>query len=302
MYRSIDTMPSMSAPALLALVLAAAIPAALVRAHRLDDRFVDRWMRERGLTGGRETVVRYLRQVRVARTWGGVAGALVPSVVELVWHGRVTVLGFGTDGRSAPLAFGAIFAGYLAGVLWAELAFARPASGRASLAPREPAQYLPRYALLAQRALGLAAAAGALAAGLYGVAAGVLALAAGLEAIERWLVRRPQPFTDAALVAADDAIRAESIRAVAGAGLALLLLAGCAVALVLGAPAVAGVALVAALFACRDIGDGAWRVRRGPAGSLRATPPPPPPPTSSRPRRAPPRCPAGAPPPGARPP
>src|SRR4051794_27469159 len=95
----------MSAPALLALVLAAAIPAALVRAYRLDDRFVDRWMRERGLTGGRETVVRYLRQVRVARTWGGVAGALVPSVVELVWHGRVTVLGFGTDGGSAPLAF-----------------------------------------------------------------------------------------------------------------------------------------------------------------------------------------------------
>src|SRR3954452_8814230 len=227
----------MSAPLLLALVLAVAIPLALVRAYRLDDRFVDRWMGERGLTGGRETVVRYLRQVRVARTWGGVAGALVPSVVELVWHGRVTVLGFGTDGGSAPLAFAGIFAGYLAGVLCAELAFGRPAPGRAGLVPRELAQYLPRRTLLAQRALGAAAPGGAIAAGLYGLAGGLLALAARLDAAERWLLRplaagleapdrwpgpRRQPFTDAALVAADDAIRAESIRAVAGAGLALL--------------------------------------------------------------------------------
>jgi hypothetical protein len=110
-----------------------------------------------------------------------------------------------------------------------------------------------------------AAAAGALAsAGEAPVAfaAAVVVLGAGLEAIERWLVRRPQPFTDPELVAADDAIRAQSIHAVAGAGLALLLLAGCGVALVLGAPAVAAVALVLALLACRDIGEGAWRVRR----------------------------------------
>src|SRR4051795_11915012 len=167
----------MSAPLVLAVILAVAIPVQLVRAYRPDAAFTGRWMRERGRDPAgrsRETVARYLRQVRILRTWGGVAGALVPTLVELVWHGRVAVLGFGTDGRSAPLAFGAIFAGYLAGVLCAELAFARPASGRASLARREPAQYLPRYALPAQRALGLAAAAGALAAGLYGVAAGVL--------------------------------------------------------------------------------------------------------------------------------
>ena len=39
------------------------------------------------------------------------------------------------------------------------------------------------------------------------------------------MVRRPQPFTSPSLVAADDAIRAQSVHAIAGAGLALLLVA-----------------------------------------------------------------------------
>src|SRR5580765_5598873 len=113
----------MSAPAFLALILVVAMPAALRRAYRRDDRFVERWMRERALEPAgeaRAVVARYLRSARIARTWGGVGGAMLPTVVELVLHGRVTVLGFGTDGESAPLAFGAIFAGYLAGVLAAE--------------------------------------------------------------------------------------------------------------------------------------------------------------------------------------
>jgi hypothetical protein len=253
----------MSAPAFLALVLAVVIPLGLVRAYRRDDRFIERWMRERGLAeSSRPMVERYLRSARIARTWGGVAGAILPTVVELVLHGRVTVLGFGTDGNSAPLAFGAIFAGYLAGVLAAELAFARPASGQASLVPRELSQYLPRWTLLAQRTLTGAATVGAVAAGAPAFAAAVLVCGVALEAVERRLVRRPQPFTEATLVAADDAIRAQSIQAVAGAGLSLLLLAGCAVALVLGAPVVAAIALVLSLFACRDIGEGTWRVRR----------------------------------------
>jgi hypothetical protein len=255
----------MSAPEFLALVLAVAIPIALLRAYRRDDRFVERWMSERGLDPAgeaRAVVARYLRSVRIARTWGGVGGAILPTVVELVLHGRVTVLGFGTDGDSAPLAFGAIFAGYLAGVLVAELAFPRPASGRARLAPRALAQYLPRWTVLAQRGLTGAVAVGAVFAGAPEFALAVLVCGVALEAIERRLVRRPQPFTGSELVAADDAIRAQSIQAVAGAGLALLLLAVCAVAIGLGAPVVAAAALVLSLFACRDIGEGSWRVRR----------------------------------------
>jgi hypothetical protein len=255
----------MSAPAFLALVLAVVIPVGLVRAYRRDEGFAARWMRERGLDPegeARAVVARYLRSARLARTWGGVAGALAPTVIELVVHGRVTVLGFGTDGDSAPLAFGAIFAGYLAGVLAAELTFARPASGRASLAPRELAQYVPRWTVLAQRGLTGAAAVGAVAAGAPAFAVAVLVCGVALEAIERRLVRRPQPFAGAELLAADDAIRAQSIQAVAGAGLSLLLLACCAVALGLGAPVAAAVALLLSLFACRDIGEGTWRVRR----------------------------------------
>ena len=39
-----------------------------------------------------------------------------------------------------------------------------------------------------------------------------------------WLVQRPQPFTQPDLVAADDAIRSQSVHSAAGSGLAMLLL------------------------------------------------------------------------------
>jgi hypothetical protein len=140
---------------------------------------------------------------------------------------------------------------------------------------------------VAQRALAVAGALGLVATGLVSYpgatsmpslpsliafAAGVLAFGAGVEAVERWLVRRPQPFTSPALVAADDAIRAQSIRAVAGAALALLLLLCCGVSLGLQAsdvrilhsvmvvPAVA--CLIASLVVIGDAGEGRWRVRR----------------------------------------
>src|SRR3954453_10139155 len=162
----------MSAPLVLALILAVAIPVQLVRVYRPDAAFTERWMRERGLDPAgrsRETVARYLRQVRILRTWGGVAGALVPTLVELVWHGRVTVLGFGTDGESAPLAFGAIYAGYLVAGLYAEITLVRPVAGgpgAARLPPRNSEAYLPRRLVVAQRALAAAAALGVVAIGL----------------------------------------------------------------------------------------------------------------------------------------
>ena len=162
----------------------------------------------------RGMVARYLHSTRVLRTWGGVAGALLPSLLEFARTGRVQVLGFGTDGDSAPLGFGTIFVGYLVGALYAEVSLARPPAGArraASLARRELEDYLPRRVLVAQRALAGAGALGVLAIGLVPYAAavsnpglptlaivalGVLASGAGLEALERWLVRRPQPFTE----------------------------------------------------------------------------------------------------------
>ncbi|CAN5258798.1 hypothetical protein BH18ACT4_BH18ACT4_11490 [soil metagenome] len=96
----------------------------------------------------------------------------------------------------------------------------------AVLAPRELAGYLPRRLLLAQRWLGVVAVAVALAVvsldveppaasgtgetprAMVVVLACVAALfAVVLERLERWLLQRPQPFTTADLVAADDAVR-----------------------------------------------------------------------------------------------
>jgi hypothetical protein len=283
----------MSTPAVLALILAVAIPVELWRAYRPDPAGDARWAEDRGLeptAESRALVTRYLRSARVLRTWGGVAGVVLPTLITLVGSGRVVVLGFGADGDSAPLAFGWIFVGYVVGAVCAELSLARPAAGArraAGLARRDLAQYLPRPAVIAQRALAGVAAVGMVLIGVVPYPHGtsnpglewlvvaalvVLALAAGLEAIERWLVRRPQPFTSPAAVAADDAIRAQSIRSVAGAGLAFLLLLCSGVSLVLQASDVAvlqtamvvpaAVFLVLSLFACRGIGTTSWRVRR----------------------------------------
>jgi hypothetical protein len=277
----------------LAIILAIAIAVELYRAYRVDDRYIARWARERGLeltAENRAMVTRYVRRARVFRTWGGVAGAVLPSLLEYVINGRVQVLGFGSDGNNAPLGFGSIFVGYLVGALCAELSTVRPARGarrRASLVPRELTSYVPRRVVLAQRIAAVAGAAGTVAiaavpypastsnpgsATLALIAVLVLALGAGLEAVERWFVRRPQPYADPALVAADDTIRAQSIRAVAGAGLAVLLLYCSGVSLALQAadvavlqatmPVPAVVCLVGSLLACSGISDGPWRVRR----------------------------------------
>lgn len=283
----------MSAPVLLALILAVAIPVQLFGAYRRDAGLAGRWARDHGVeltSENRPLVTRYLRRARVLRTWGGVLGAILPSLVDLAVNGRVQVLGFGTDGETAPLGFGTIFIGYLVGALYAEVSLARPvprARRTASLVRRRLEDYLPRVAVVAQRASAGAAAIGMVAIGLVPyphsvsnpglpslvlAGAAVVAFGAGLEAVERWFVRRPQPFTSAPVVAADDAIRAQSIRAVAGAGLALLLLLCSGVALGLQGSDVtflhsamvvpAAVCLVLSLLACGEIAQGSWRVRR----------------------------------------
>ena len=283
----------MSAPLVLALILAVVIPWQLIRAYRDDERAVERWARDHELELTRESrpmVQRSLRRARLCRTWGGVLGAVLPTLFDYVANGRVQVLGFGTDGTSAPLGFGSIFVGYLLGALVAEVATVRPVAQErrtASLVRRELADYLSRRQIVAQRALAVAAALGIVATALVSFpaatsipslpslvafAAGVLAFGAGVEAVERWLVRRPQPFTSPPLVAADDAIRAQSIRAVAGAALALLLLLCCGGSLVLQASDVevlrsvmvvpAVVCLIASLIVIGDAGEGRWSVRR----------------------------------------
>jgi hypothetical protein len=252
------------------------------------------WAQARGLEltpENRPVVARYLRRARVLRICGALAGVLLPTLVELLWHGEVVILGFHGDGSAAPYA-GPMeaYIGYLLGALAAEISFARPRDpGRrsASLAPRELDDYLPRRLLLAQRALAAAVVLGILVTGLVpypsaaadpvwsalaGGAAFFSAFAIVLEIVERWVVRRPQPYTSPSLVAADDAIRAQSLHTLAGAGLALLLLGVSAVFAVLTVsdvdlltwtmwlPAIA--AFVLSVRACLDIGQRPWRVRR----------------------------------------
>ncbi len=294
-------------PAVIALILAVAVPVALVRAYaKVSDELLAEWARAHAVEltpENRPVVARYLRSGRVLRTWGVVGGLLLPSIVELVVSGRIQLLGFGTDGTSAPYAgpMGA-FVGYLLGAVIAEVSIARridPARRSASVVPRELEQYMPRVLLYAQRALGIAVLAGALALGVvpfkqsagdvepqwlalltFGVA--LAAFAAGLEALERWVVRRPQPFTSPSLVAADDAIRAQSVHSLAGSGLALLLVAFSGVFFGLATsdvavlratmwlPAVA--TLLLAIRACMDVAHRPWRVRRAVARPTGARP------------------------------
>jgi hypothetical protein len=236
-------------------------------------------------------VARYLRRARVLRSWGAIAGLLLPTPVAFAVSGRFVVMGFASDGSAAlfqgPMT---IFIGYLVGALCAELSVARRVEAvdrAASVIARGFEDYLPRWLVLAQRALGLAVVLGVLAIGVVpyehpvaqptwlGVLTGAAmfaGFAVALEALERWLVRRPQPFGDWALVAVDDAIRAQSVHALAASGLALLLISLSGVAIGLAASEVtvlrwtmwplAAIAFVLSIRACQDIAHRPWRVRR----------------------------------------
>lgn len=277
-------------------LLLAVGPVSLARAYAgVGDKLLEEWARARGVkltAENRPMVTWYLRTARILRTWGAVGGAVLPSLVELAWDGRTQILGFGTDGSAAPFAgpMGA-YIGYLVGALYAELSLVRPiASTRrsASIVPRELPDYLPRRLLYAQRALAAVAVLGLLAIavvphdaaaaaepgrpGLLAGALAIVAFAAGLEQLQRWLVRRPQPFTSPSLMAADDAIRAQSVHALAGGGLALLLALCSGIFVGLAASDVAAlrwtmwlpalVAFVLSARACLEIGQRGWRVRR----------------------------------------
>ncbi len=280
--------------------LAFVVPLAIVlfalrRAYsEVDDGFVRQWARAHALDltpGNRPMVAWYLLTARVLRTWGVLGGLFLPPLVGAAFGGR---------GSASPVW---AFVGYLVGAIYAELSLVRPlGEGRrsASLVPRELTDYLPRRLLWAQRGLGALAAAGGVAALVvpYGerspwfeppaplllgaVAAAGAVLGLGLEQLQRWLVRRPQPFVEPSLVAADDAIRSQSVHSVAGSGIAVLLVLCGVAAGALGASDIqflrwtmwvfAAFSFVVALYACLYYGHRAWRVPRPAPGRAEAAP------------------------------
>lgn len=266
-------------------VIALVTATALVRAYaELDDDFLAEWAAAHGLrvTDENRPMVRwYLRNARVLRTWGALAGYFLPFLAGAAFGW----LDFGA------LQLVSVFLGYLLGALYAEVSLVRPrpvGARAASLVPRPLGAYLPGPLRATQRLVGAGVATCSLAVALVPFpaggpprpdpwwtilsAAGGLGLAFGLERLQGWLVRRPQPFTAPALVAADDAIRAQSVHSVAGSGIAVELVWLSSVTWMLAqsdlqllrwtlwVPSVFGV--VAAIGACQYYGHRAWRVRR----------------------------------------
>lgn len=259
------------APALVAL----ASVIALWRVHReTNEPFVEEWAHAHALTltGENRCLVRwYLHTARLLRTWGVLGGLFLAPLAG--WA-------LGAEDTWWPVW---IFAGYLTGALYAEVALVRPAPAErpvASLVPRELCDYLPNRLVWAQRILGvLVGGAGAYAALNVGgppwtqrfsgpgvsspelVAVAAVACGFGLEWLQRWIVRRPQPFTSPSLVAADDAIRAQAVHSIAGSGLAVLVLFASFVTIHYSLKLTLAL-LPVSLYVCLYYGHRAWRVPR----------------------------------------
>lgn len=267
---------------LLILVLGAVF---VSRAYADTDRTaVEEWADAHSLRlteGNRPMVFWYLRNARVLRTFGVLAGFFVPGLV--VW-----ALG-GTGSSPAPWVW--VLVGYFCGALYAEISLRRPRpTGRTvTVVARDLSWYLPRRLILAQRVLAGVAVVTAAAAlvvpldpsagaattsrwpGLAAAVTAAVVLAIAMAA-ERWVIERAQPFTDADLLAADDAIRAQSVHSLAGSalGASILVLAGAFWLLAtsdvqilrwtMWIPAV--VSPILALVAVLYYGHRAWRVRR----------------------------------------
>ena len=268
-------------------VLIAAVVVVVVALAPPRRRRLDEWAEAHGLvlTAVNRPMVRYyLRTARLLRSLGVLAGAVLPTLAVRAWGGD--------QGTGVPWGIVWAYVGYLVAALYAELTVVRPAPARrlASLAPRRLEDYLPAPHRWVQWSAAGAVVVGALAAAAldpaptrwangYGsgrtpvvLAAVAVGVAAVVELLERWVVRRPQPLGSADLVAADDAIRSQSVHSLCGGGVALLVLLASAQAAALGqrdlgdlrralfAAAAGGV--LASYVACKWLAHRAWRVRR----------------------------------------
>lgn len=270
---------------LLTLIPLAIVAVLVARAYaEVNESFVAEWAAAHGLrltTTNRPLVWWYLRNARVLRTWGVLAGIALPPLLTVA-------LGLAEHGVGTW--FWCIFAGHLAGTVYAEVALRRPTpSGTrvATLERREVRQYLParlRFAPVGVAGLTAALAGAGVAAGelsdgttrsLVAIGTASAAIVAAIAVGQRWVVTRPQPFTADDLVEADDAIRSQSVHLLAGSGTAVLLALGAdalsAVAMDTSPPLSTVTSLVAFAFApaaivsCLYYGHRAWRVRRQPA-------------------------------------
>jgi hypothetical protein len=248
------------------------------------------WAASRGLTltpETRVTVTAYLHTSGLLRGLGVLAGLILP----VLWS---RALGLG---QVVVPPWTWAFLGYLVGALYAEVSLRRPRGNRAATSPRRLHDYLRPLLLRGQVVLGvlLVVVAGAVSLvpdrndpfGRSPLSL-VAALVAGLVGtpvlvmVERWLVLRPQPILSAAQLAADDAIRSQSVQSIAASGMAmqLTLLALPVFALSTGDVGwlrpLAPVGLVPvwlAVLVCFNFGHVGWRVHRRPPGPLvEATP------------------------------
>ncbi|HEY6532603.1 MAG TPA: hypothetical protein VIY72_09875 [Acidimicrobiales bacterium] len=270
---------------MLLFLAAVVVGLAVLRGGQVTRRSAAFWASERGLTLTIENepmVTGYLRTAGLLRRIGVVAGLVLP--VLFAWA-------LGLRPGSGWFGPGWIFAGYLVGALYAEVSLRRPAGRRASATPRRLADYLRPSLLIGQWVLAglvVAAATAALVtpgagerlgmtlAPVVVVAALGLVSAPLLVMTERWLVRRPQPVVSPSQLAADDAIRSQSVQSIAASGMAaqVLLLAiplvglsGSDVAWLRWMVLPAMACSVAAFFLCSHLGQLRWRVRRpGPMG------------------------------------
>jgi hypothetical protein len=269
------------------LVITIGVPLLLIiwRVARYDrEQDLRSWSAAYGvaITAGNAEFLRgYLRTGRRLRFVCSLAGLLLPPLVSQA-----------VDPSSrTDVSFFGLVVGYMVGSLWAELALVRPSGADvrvATLSPRRLEEYLPgrlRWGLwvVAGLALVLSVAGtvvdeqvepawsfGGPPVLLIGVCS--ILLAAAVEAAQRWILRRPQPFVSADLVAADDAVRSSSIHALAGSGICclLLLLAGPAFVLANSdvqllrwtMPWVGLGSFLGALISLRYYVYRAWRVRR----------------------------------------
>lgn len=213
----------------------------------------------------------------------GRAGRLAGAAIGLSVHPVLYALGVSVPNQS--LFFGVI--GYLLGAFVTALfpRTRRAQPRQASLAQRRLTDYFPRVGLIA---LGAAVAVAGLAVAIYeleprralpsfsGSSTGGLVLVTIVAIVTvvaiRSVVARSQPITSWELVAIDDAMRAQAVHTVGGAGLAIALFGAASCLLEMGGYAsptwlqvVGGVAGVAALVgACAAWGliGAAWRVQR----------------------------------------